>query len=319
MTKRTLVVLAVAGAFLVSVGYADIPRPGQIEQTEKAPSPGNWVFGTQEGDCFFDDFENYSLGLICGQAGPPGGWEEWDGSVDVCGDVSAEQANSGTQSLKIVGSTGSAGDDTVQQHQIVGGVWTYSVMTYVPSDATGAAYFLLLAGYPPSEAFNWTTQIRIDADMGIVESEWGTSFNIPLITDQWVELRVEIDMPNDTSDYYYDNVLFDAGQSWTNRVGSLNGKTFRATDLYANEPPTGITGIYWDDIALTSEGAPGCDPICDPCDMNCDGAINAFDIEPFLDLLFGPGPPCNTCTGDVNGDGVIDAFDIEPFLECLFP
>jgi hypothetical protein len=53
--------------------------------------------------------------------------------------------------------------------------------------------------------------------------------------------------------------------------------------------------------------------------MNCDGDINAFDIEPFLDLLFGPGTPCDTCTGDTNGDGVIDAFDIEPFLACLFP
>jgi hypothetical protein len=61
---------------------------------------------------------------------------------------------------------------------------------------------------------------------------------------------------------------------------------------------------------------------CDPCDMNCDGDINAFDIEPFLELLFGPDPtPCDPggCTGDVNGDGVVNAFDIEPFLECLFP
>ena len=63
----------------------------------------------------------------------------------------------------------------------------------------------------------------------------------------------------------------------------------------------------------------GDSPPCEPCDMNCDGDINAFDIEPFLDLLFGPGKPCDTCTGDVNGDGVIDAFDIEPFLNCLFP
>ncbi len=54
--------------------------------------------------------------------------------------------------------------------------------------------------------------------------------------------------------------------------------------------------------------------------MNCDGRLDAFDIEVFLDLLFGPNPdPCDTCTGDANGDGVIDAFDIEPFLECLFP
>jgi hypothetical protein len=59
---------------------------------------------------------------------------------------------------------------------------------------------------------------------------------------------------------------------------------------------------------------------CDPCDMNCDGDVNAFDIEPFLDLLFDPkAVPCDICTGDVNADGVIDAFDIEPFLACLFP
>ena len=56
---------------------------------------------------------------------------------------------------------------------------------------------------------------------------------------------------------------------------------------------------------------------CDPCDMNCDGDVNAVDIERFLGLLFGGEVPCDTCTGDANGDGVIDAFDIEPFVSCL--
>ncbi len=64
----------------------------------------------------------------------------------------------------------------------------------------------------------------------------------------------------------------------------------------------------------------GDNPPCDPCDMNCDGDVNAIDIENFIALLFDPNAvPCNTCTGDVNGDGTVDAFDIEPFLECLFP
>ena len=53
--------------------------------------------------------------------------------------------------------------------------------------------------------------------------------------------------------------------------------------------------------------------------MNCDGEVNEFDVEPFLDLLFDGATPCNTCSGDANGDGTIDAFDIEPFLTCLFP
>ena len=59
---------------------------------------------------------------------------------------------------------------------------------------------------------------------------------------------------------------------------------------------------------------------CDPCDMNCDGTVNALDIEAFLALLFDPNArPCDTCTGDVNGDGSVDASDIGPFLDCLFP
>ena len=58
---------------------------------------------------------------------------------------------------------------------------------------------------------------------------------------------------------------------------------------------------------------------CEPCDTNCDGFVDAFDVEPFLDLLFGSiAVPCSPCAGDANGDGVVDAFDIESFLVCLF-
>ena len=100
-------------------------------------------------------------------------------------------------------------------------------------------------------------------------------------------------------------------------LGDLNGDGVGDLAVGANgdddggNPPLADRGAVW---VLFLDGVR-----CDPCDMNCDGIINAFDIEPFLDLLFGPGEPCNTCTGDVDGNGDINAFDIEPFLECLFP
>lgn len=53
-----------------------------------------------------------------------------------------------------------------------------------------------------------------------------------------------------------------------------------------------------------------------PCDANCDGSINAFDIDAFADLLAG-AEPCAPCAGDVNQDGATDAFDIEPFVAAL--
>ena len=59
-------------------------------------------------------------------------------------------------------------------------------------------------------------------------------------------------------------------------------------------------------------------------DLNCDGSIDAFDIEPFLLALFDPAgyqeqhPDCDRMLADINGDGNVDAFDIESFLELLF-
>jgi hypothetical protein len=60
-------------------------------------------------------------------------------------------------------------------------------------------------------------------------------------------------------------------------------------------------------------------------DLNCDGAIDAFDIEPFVLALFAPQqylarhPTCDPLLADVDDNGVVDAFDIEPFMELLFP
>ena len=60
-------------------------------------------------------------------------------------------------------------------------------------------------------------------------------------------------------------------------------------------------------------------------DLNCDGIVNAFDIEPFLLALFDQlqyglrYPDCDFLNGDFNGNGIVDVFDIEPFLDVLFP
>jgi hypothetical protein len=58
-------------------------------------------------------------------------------------------------------------------------------------------------------------------------------------------------------------------------------------------------------------------------DLNCDGAVDAFDVEPFILALLDPQgygaryPGCNPLNADVNGDGAVNAFDIEPFIARL--
>jgi hypothetical protein len=60
-------------------------------------------------------------------------------------------------------------------------------------------------------------------------------------------------------------------------------------------------------------------------DLNCDGDVDAFDIEPFIIALLDRQrylmlyPSCDPLLGDLNEDGVLDAFDIEPFTGLLVP
>jgi hypothetical protein len=59
------------------------------------------------------------------------------------------------------------------------------------------------------------------------------------------------------------------------------------------------------------------------CDINCDGAVNVFDIDPFvLALVSAEGyaasfPGCDIRTADLNRDGRVDVFDIDHFIECM--
>ncbi|MBL8879601.1 MAG: hypothetical protein JNG88_10825, partial [Phycisphaerales bacterium] len=60
-----------------------------------------------------------------------------------------------------------------------------------------------------------------------------------------------------------------------------------------------------------------------PADVNCDGLVNNFDINPFVLALSDPVlyaqtyPDCPITSADINGDGVVNNFDIDPFVACM--
>ena len=63
---------------------------------------------------------------------------------------------------------------------------------------------------------------------------------------------------------------------------------------------------------------PGC-----PGDLNCDGLVDSFDIDPLVVALSDPAayeaqyPECDISHADVNADGITDYFDIDPFIALL--
>jgi hypothetical protein len=58
-------------------------------------------------------------------------------------------------------------------------------------------------------------------------------------------------------------------------------------------------------------------------DLNCDGLVNNFDIDPFVLALSDAAgyaaqyPDCNIDNADIDGDGAINNFDIDPFVDCV--
>ncbi|MCH8804549.1 MAG: VCBS repeat-containing protein [Planctomycetes bacterium] len=58
-------------------------------------------------------------------------------------------------------------------------------------------------------------------------------------------------------------------------------------------------------------------------DMNCDGAFNGGDVEPFLQALGDPAayqaahPNCHVENGDINCDGLVNGADLDLFFDCL--
>ncbi|MFH1748666.1 MAG: hypothetical protein ABIG44_16650 [Planctomycetota bacterium] len=67
----------------------------------------------------------------------------------------------------------------------------------------------------------------------------------------------------------------------------------------------------------------GCVPGLWLGDLNCDGAVDVYDIDPFI-CAVSPNcdyaaefPDCNPITGDCNADGIVNAYDIDGFIALI--
>lgn len=200
-----------------------------------------------------DNFDSYAASS---QIVSQGGWEEWGPGAGAL--VSNAQALSGSNSVEITGAT-----DLVHQYaNYTSGKWVYRAMQYVPSTMTGQSYFILLNTYAyPTGPYNWSVQVKFDAAAGTVTADAGslTAPSTALVTDQWVEIKVFIDLDLDWVQFYYNDVLIDdpalvdhptlgGGYRWSYGVFGQGGGQLQiqAVDLYANL----ASSVYYDDMSL---------------------------------------------------------------------
>ena len=210
-----------------------------------------------------DDFESYALGSsLHGQ----GGWRGWDDDPTWTAYVTDNESHSPDQSMDCAGDT-----DIIHEFDgITSGTWTFTDWIYVPSDMVGQSYFILLSDYEDGmgQSNLWALQVHFDADLGNVVAEHDGD-ELPLITDEWVEMRVEIDLENDWFECYYGGELLQE-KNWTATPNNdFTGKlAIDAVDIFAN----GATSVYHDDLTL--EGEVGADP-----DMSCDGSLSWENVS----------------------------------------
>lgn len=197
-----------------------------------------------------DDFESYAVGSgIFGQ----GGWSAWDDDPTWNSYVTDAQALSGTNSLDITGDSDTTypwvNNGLVMKDD---GLWRITFNTYVPSNLVAAndTYFILLSEYAPN--YDWRVQMHFDPDTDTVIVDFDGQ-NTAIVYDQWVPIKVEVDLYNDLHWVWYGNTLLIDGLSWT---GSMNGggiKQIASCDLFA----FGASSVYYDDCSVEYLGDTG--------------------------------------------------------------
>ncbi|MBK8915798.1 MAG: hypothetical protein IPM64_14610 [Phycisphaerales bacterium] len=134
------------------------------------------------------------------------------------------------------------------------------------------------------------------------------------------------------------NGPFPTGSQFSHLVATVSASAGATGSGFQNDPPSGYrpVGATIKSVngAMLFTLSPGDRATCTTRfdvsgtthplgDMNCDGLVNSFDIDPFILALLDPAayaaafPDCDVQSADCNLDGVINNFDTDSFLEFL--
>jgi len=255
---------------------------------------------------FSDNFDSYTPGVFpCATGGcaGPNGWSIWY-SGGSPGAIVSGIAHSGTNALQI-----NAASDITQTGSITSGQWTMRAFTYIPTGVTGTGYFIVMHNYngspspAPAPVDQWSIQVQFNATTNTVVN-YNTAVTIaPLVRDQWVEARAEINLTTNTFDFYYGSTQVITGATYS----TVGTPAIACWDLYGET----INGMLLDTVSVAPAGGTG-------CYANCDGSTtppvaNVADFTCFLQK-FAAGDPYANCDGSTTPP-TINVADFTCFLQ----
>ena len=233
-----------AGLALVAPTLArTAPRSPSLDGgfVNPAPPPG----APEGAPLWSDDFDGYATGM---QLHGEGGWKGWNNDPAAGALTSATQAMSAPNSVDILGAS-----DLI--HEFTGydsGIWTVTAHQFIPSGTTGQPYFILLNNYTDGgPTNNWSTQVCFDVAAGVLRDDvpgdcTGTP-TLPILFDQWVELKTVIDLDLDTQTFFYNGQALYT-DTWTGHVSGGGLLNIDTIDLFANAS----TSVFYDDLSLSN-------------------------------------------------------------------
>ncbi len=222
--------------------------------------------GDEEAPIFFDDFENYTAGekLACQN---PDDWTTW--SQTPCGEddawISADQAYSGTNSVKIDGTA-----DVIKAFpNYTNGAYSISFQMYIPQGKNG--YFNVLQLFNGSNS-KWGLEVYFPST-GIgsavangLENEFNFTFN------QWFEMKFEVDLNADEASLSHNNTPIYTWQWSKGAQGNDNLCQLGAIGFYA-WASGGEPLYYFDDFKVKEQL-----PLAPPTNLTAE-VLNNKDIK----------------------------------------
>ncbi|MBU0719690.1 MAG: C10 family peptidase [Planctomycetes bacterium] len=300
-----------------------VPDECQLRGVVTIPDDGPCAPTATTGAPWCDDFESYSVGSIQGL----NGWQGWGagaGDPAAAGNVSTEanRTPGGMKSLKIEDHDTvhifNGYDSSVSQH------WILRVRTMIPSSMSGSAFLIIMPDYTGGgPGSTWGAQIEMSAQAGRLQCD-EVFTSVPLVTDEWAEIRLEINLEYDEAAVFYNDDLLGVYQ-WSIGGGSAS---IGAIDLYG----PGSDGAFFDDVSLFPTAGIDCNTNgkpddCDLGDYDGDGALSLSDFAGLADCLTGPcaAPVCDpplyadSCCAiaDIDHDGDHDLADMAVFFAEL--
>lgn len=193
-----------------------------------------------------DDFDSYGDGQNLQGVN---GWKGWDNSAANAANVSSAVASSAPHSVAI---TPTGPSDLVHELSTPGtGQYTFSADTYLPAGSTGVPFFIMLNTYNDGGAKNWSLQQQFDNGTGLVSSADGHGIATPIIYNQWVPIRVDIDLGANTQAFTYGTTTLFSGVSWTEGASGGGTLDIGAVNLWNNNASV----MYYDNMSLVPEPA----------------------------------------------------------------